>query len=69
MVKYPLDPEPRASPSTILGTQWDILSNITPGASGIPTDLREAAAGMSPVGRRLRRRLLLPASAGYPEVL
>jgi NitT/TauT family transport system permease protein len=61
IVHFRLDPEIWLSPLMILGTQWYILFNVIAGTTGLPPELRLAAANLGV--RRLLwwRRVVLPA--------
>ena len=61
ILEFRLDPEIWLSPLMILGTQWYILFNVIAGTTGLPPELRLAAANLGV--RRLLwwRRVVLPA--------
>jgi NitT/TauT family transport system permease protein len=45
----------------LLGTQWYVLFNVIAGASGVPSDLKEAMDNLGVHGVERWRRLILPA--------
>jgi len=55
-----LNPEIWLSPLMVLGTQWYVLFNVVAGATGLPTDLKEAARVSRLRGWLWWRRLILP---------
>jgi len=61
ILRFRLNPEIWLSPLMILGTQWYILFNVIGGTTGLPSELRLAAANLGI--RRLLwwRRVVLPA--------
>ena len=60
IVYWDLNPNIWLSPLIILGTQWYILFNVVAGASGIPSELREAATNFGLKGWLRWKRFLLP---------
>ncbi len=60
IVTWHLNADIWTSPLMILGTQWYILFNVIAGASGIPRDLRDAAANFQLKGWLWWRRVALP---------
>jgi NitT/TauT family transport system permease protein len=61
LVRGRLDPDIWLSPLMVFGTQWYILFNVIAGASGVPSDLRDAAHNLGLSGWLKWRRYLLPA--------
>lgn len=61
VVRGQLDPDIWLSPLMVLGTQWYILFNVIAAASGVPGELRLAAANLGLRGWLRWRRYLLPA--------
>ena len=65
IVAFQLNPDIWLSPLMILGTQWYILFNVIAGASAIPRDFRDVAAGFQVRGLQWWRRIALPAVFPY----
>ena len=61
IVTYHLNADIWTSPLMILGTQWYILFNVIAGATGVPRDMRDAAANFQVKGWLWWRRVALPA--------
>jgi NitT/TauT family transport system permease protein len=61
IVAYHLNADVWTSPLMILGTQWYILFNVIAGATGVPRDMRDAAASFQVKGWLWWRRVALPA--------
>ena len=57
---YSLNPDIWLSPLMVLGTQWYILFNVIAGASGLPSELRDAGANLQVRGWLWWRRIALP---------
>jgi NitT/TauT family transport system permease protein len=60
IVTYHLNADVWTSPLMILGTQWYILFNVIAGATGVPRDMRDAAANFQVKGWLWWRRVALP---------
>jgi NitT/TauT family transport system permease protein len=60
IVTYRLSPDIWLSPLMILGTQWYILFNVIAGASGLPSELRDAGANFQVRGWLWWRKIGLP---------
>jgi NitT/TauT family transport system permease protein len=60
IVTYSLNPDIWLSPLMVLGTQWYILFNVIAGASGLPSELRDAGANLQVRGWLWWRRIGLP---------
>jgi NitT/TauT family transport system permease protein len=60
IVTYSLNPDIWLSPLMVLGTQWYILFNVIAGASGLPSELRDAGANLQVRGWLWWRRIALP---------
>jgi NitT/TauT family transport system permease protein len=60
IVTWNLNADIWTSPLMILGTQWYILFNVIAGASGIPRDMRDAAANFQLKGWLWWKRVGLP---------
>jgi NitT/TauT family transport system permease protein len=57
---YSLNPDIWLSPLMVLGTQWYILFNVIAGASGLPSELRDAGANLQVRGWLWWRKIALP---------
>ena len=57
---YSLNPDIWLSPLMVLGTQWYILFNVIAGASGLPSELRDAGANLQVRGWLWWRKIGLP---------
>src|SRR5215469_3053243 len=60
IVTYGLSPDIWLSPLMVLGTQWYILFNVIAGASGLPSELRDAGANLQVRGWLWWKRIALP---------
>ncbi|HEX3429523.1 MAG TPA: ABC transporter permease subunit [Rhizomicrobium sp.] len=60
IVTYSLNPDIWLSPLMVLGTQWYILFNVIAGASGLPSELRDAGANLQVRGWLWWKRIGLP---------
>ena len=60
IVTYHLNPDIWLSPLMVLGTQWYILFNVVAGASGLPSELRDAGANFQVRGWLWWRKIALP---------
>jgi NitT/TauT family transport system permease protein len=60
IVAWSLNPDIWLSPLMVLGTQWYILFNVIAGASGLPSELRDAGANLQVRGWLWWRRIALP---------
>jgi NitT/TauT family transport system permease protein len=60
IVTYHLNPDIWLSPLMVLGTQWYILFNVIAGASGLPSELRDAGANFQVRGWLWWRKIGLP---------
>ncbi len=60
IVTYHLNPDIWLSPLMVLGTQWYILFNVIAGASGLPSELRDAGANFQVRGWLWWRKIALP---------
>ncbi|HEX4078892.1 MAG TPA: ABC transporter permease subunit [Rhizomicrobium sp.] len=60
IVTYQLNPDIWLSPLMVLGTQWYILFNVIAGASGLPSELRDAGANLQVRGWLWWRKIALP---------
>ncbi|MGH6879175.1 MAG: ABC transporter permease [Rhizomicrobium sp.] len=60
IVTFRLDPDIWLSPLMVLGTQWYILFNVIAGASGLPSELRDAGANLQVRGWLWWKRIALP---------
>ena len=60
IVTYSLNPDIWLSPLMVLGTQWYILFNVIAGASGLPSELRDAGANLQVRGWLWWRKVGLP---------
>ncbi len=60
IVTYNLNPDVWLSPLMVLGTQWYILFNVIAGASGLPSELRDAGANLQVRGWLWWRKIALP---------
>jgi len=60
IVTWRLNPEIWLSPLMVLGTQWYILFNVIAGASGLPSELRDASANLQVRGWLWWRKVGLP---------
>ena len=60
IVAYSLNPDIWLSPLMVLGTQWYILFNVIAGASGLPSELRDAGANLQVRGWLWWKKIGLP---------
>ncbi|HEY2444138.1 MAG TPA: ABC transporter permease subunit [Rhizomicrobium sp.] len=60
IVSWRLNPDIWLSPLMVLGTQWYILFNVVAGASGLPSELRDASANLQVRGWLWWRKVGLP---------
>jgi NitT/TauT family transport system permease protein len=60
IVTWHLNPDIWLSPLMVLGTQWYILFNVIAGASGLPSELRDASANLQVRGWLWWRKVGLP---------
>jgi NitT/TauT family transport system permease protein len=60
VVTWSLNPDIWLSPLMVLGTQWYILFNVIAGASGLPSELRDAGANLQVRGWLWWRKIALP---------
>jgi NitT/TauT family transport system permease protein len=60
IVTFRLNPDIWLSPLMVLGTQWYILFNVIAGASGLPSELRDAGANLQVRGWLWWRKIALP---------
>ncbi|HEY3777636.1 MAG TPA: ABC transporter permease subunit [Rhizomicrobium sp.] len=60
IVTWQLNPDIWLSPLMVLGTQWYILFNVVAGASGLPSELRDAGANFQVRGWLWWRKVALP---------
>jgi NitT/TauT family transport system permease protein len=60
IVKWRLNPDIWLSPLMVLGTQWYILFNVIAGATGLPSELRDAGANLQVRGWLWWRKIGLP---------
>jgi NitT/TauT family transport system permease protein len=60
IVTYRLNPDIWLSPLMVLGTQWYILFNVIAGASGLPSELRDAGANFQVRGWLWWKKIALP---------
>ncbi len=60
IVTWRLNPDIWLSPLMVLGTQWYILFNVIAGASGLPSELRDAGANLQVRGWLWWRKVGLP---------
>ena len=60
IVTWRLNPDIWLSPLMVLGTQWYILFNVVAGASGLPSELRDAGANFQVRGWLWWRKIALP---------